>query len=85
MLPRTFARTIVALVAGLALLGAADAHAASPASCGAGDKPETGLQGQIPQVDRASGRAADVQRVLRRFAGSGLGTWLFARVLHRSV
>lgn len=59
MLPRPFARTIVALVAGLALLGAADAHAASPASCGAGDKPETGLQGQIPQVDRASGRAAD--------------------------
>jgi deazaflavin-dependent oxidoreductase (nitroreductase family) len=28
-------------------------------------------------------RANPLQRVLRRFAGSGPGSWLFARVLHR--
>lgn len=28
-------------------------------------------------------RAGRLQRVLRRFAGSGPGAWLFARVLHR--
>lgn len=49
----------IAAVAALLLLGAGDARAASPAACGPGDRLETGLQGQIPQADRASGRAAD--------------------------
>ena len=38
---------------------AAPAHAASPASCGPGDRLETGLQGQMPMADRATGRAAE--------------------------
>ena len=41
------------------LAGAGSAQAASPAACGPGDRVETGLQGQLPQADRASGRAAD--------------------------
>jgi hypothetical protein len=56
---RSLVRAAVAAAATVALLGAADAHAASPAACGPGDRLETGLQGQIPLVDRASGRAAD--------------------------
>ena len=49
----------LAVAVALALTGASDAHAASPAVCGPNDKPETGLQGQLPQADRAGGRAAD--------------------------
>src|SRR6476661_8872353 len=49
----------VVLAACAALGGAGSAFAASPALCGPGDKLETGLQGQLPQADRASGRAAD--------------------------
>jgi hypothetical protein len=52
-------RAAFAAAAVLALLGAGDAHAASPAVCGPDDRVETGLQGQLPQADRASGRAAD--------------------------
>lgn len=53
------ARLILIAAASVALLGAGDARAASPAVCGPDDRPETGLQGQLPQADRASGRAAD--------------------------
>jgi hypothetical protein len=49
----------VVVAATTALMGTGEAHAASPAVCGAGDRPETGLQGQIPLADRQSGRAAD--------------------------
>src|SRR3954452_12411970 len=43
----------------LAASGTALAATAVPeATCGAGDRPETGLQGQVPWPDRVSGRAA---------------------------
>src|SRR5881392_1516445 len=40
-----------------ALLACAGAQAKSPAQCGPTDRPETGLQGQIPIPDRVSGRS----------------------------
>jgi len=52
-------RTIATAAVVAGFLGSADAQAASPAVCGPGDLVETGLQGQLPQADRASGRAAD--------------------------
>ena len=45
------------MVVSAALLAPAAAHAKSPAQCGPNDKPETGLQGQIPMADRVSGRS----------------------------
>lgn len=59
MKPTSIARVAVAAAATIALMGAADTLAASPAVCAPDDRPETGLQGQLPQADRASGRAAD--------------------------
>ena len=55
---RSTVRVAVAAVFAAAFMGAADVHAASPAACGPGDLLETGLQGQIPGADRATGRAA---------------------------
>src|SRR5215212_11771041 len=49
---------IVVVAVGLAC-APAPASAASPASCAPGDRVETGLQGQLPMADRASGRAAE--------------------------
>ncbi|HEX8083200.1 MAG TPA: hypothetical protein VF529_02855 [Solirubrobacteraceae bacterium] len=54
-------------LAGLALLVAAAlaaapgsvAQAKSPAQCGPDDRTETGLQGQVPMADRASGRSVE--------------------------
>src|SRR3712207_6182115 len=48
---------LAGLVLAVALLGAGDAQAKSPAQCHADDRPETALQGQVPMVDRASGRS----------------------------
>src|SRR3954451_18496765 len=47
------------VVVSLALLAGADAQAKSPAQCGPNDRPETGLQGQIPMADRVSGRSVE--------------------------
>ena len=43
----------------LASLGGAKAHAKSPAQCHPDDRPETGLQGQVPMTDRATGRSVE--------------------------
>src|SRR3712207_5285845 len=48
---------LAGLVLAVALLGAGDAQAKSPAQCHADDRPETALQGQVPMADRASGRS----------------------------
>src|SRR4051812_33655651 len=47
------------VVVACATLAAPAAHAKSPAQCGPNDKTETGLQGQIPMADRASGRSVE--------------------------
>lgn len=52
-------RIVVPAALAFALLCAGGAQAKSPAVCGPQDRPETGLQGQLPQSDRASGRAAE--------------------------
>src|SRR4051812_14659853 len=47
------------VVVACATLAAPAAHAKSPAQCGPNDKTETGLQGQVPMADRASGRSVE--------------------------
>ena len=52
-------KRLAALVVSLVLLPAAGAHAKSPAQCGPNDRTETGLQGQVPLPDRATGRSVE--------------------------
>src|SRR3954451_9754193 len=49
----------VSIAIAITMLAGADAHAKSPAQCGPNDRPETGLQGQIPMADRVSGRSVE--------------------------
>ena len=55
------------------------ANQASPAVCGAGDKPETGLQGQVPLADRESGRSEQGyscnMELVGQYQGEG-ATWV---------
>ncbi len=74
MKPLALVRTAFAVAVTTALLCVPGAQAASPAVCGPGDRPETGLQGQIPQADRASGRAADGYTCNLREVGSYAST-----------
>src|SRR5437763_934242 len=57
MRPWRVARVGVLAAVMTALLACAGAQAKSPAQCGPTDRPETGLQGQIPIPDRVSGRS----------------------------
>ena len=70
------------LVAGLAWLGSAEPvrsqesyNAVSQAVCGPGDRPETGLQGQVPLTDRAAGFAGFScnLELVGSYAGDGAG------------
>lgn len=63
-----------------------DLHAAvTPATCGPGSQPETGLQGQVPSQDRRSGRSqqgysCNLERV-GQYQGEG-ATWVSAVAGH---
>ncbi|WP_410872895.1 LVIVD repeat-containing protein [Nocardia sp. A7] len=50
--------------------GAPTGQAVSPADCSPGSLPETGLQGDVPAVDRDSGRSRDGFRCNMRLLGS---------------
>lgn len=61
------------------------ARAVEPAVCGTGSQPETGLQGQVPSVDRISGRSqqgysCNLERV-GQYQGEG-ATWVSAVAGH---
>lgn len=58
---------VVVAAVSLAVWVTGGAYAKSPAACGPEDRPETGLQGQIPMADRLSGlarKSADVSVVV---------------------
>src|SRR4051794_30063993 len=59
---KSLARVVVwvaVAVAAATLAAAPVAHGKSPAQCGPNDRPETGLQGQVPIPDRATGRSVE--------------------------
>ncbi|NEW27073.1 LVIVD repeat-containing protein [Nocardia cyriacigeorgica] len=58
-------------------VAAGDPTAATPAVCGPGSSPETGIQGEVTQADRTSGRSAYScnLRLVGRYAGNG-SSWV---------
>jgi len=72
--------TMAAAAAGLLAFGAAPAAAKSPAICGPGDRPEPGLQGQVPKANQGDdsrkgywcgAREVGHQNILNRGANYG--------------
>jgi hypothetical protein len=87
-LATTVVLTSVGLLGGLPVNGAANDQPAgyvAPASCGPGSHPEDGVQGEVPKVDRVSGRSqfgySCNMTLLSQYQGNGAG-WVSATYGH---